>query len=213
MVSQTATWPEGGEIDINEYTHYATQNSFSVHTSSGCKMQTSQTSKLYSGTQMLTGSSGLNCDADATADSGCGIRDKSTSSAGAGSNAIGGGVYAMSWTTSAIQMWFFPRDSIPSDISSGKPTQSGWGTPTFRLTNDGCDLSKHFYDLGIILNIDLCGTWAGNDWNSDMSYCGQDGSCADKTGYSSCAEYVQANGDAFHEAYWEINSIKVYEQE
>lgn len=173
---------------------------------------TSAAKKLFSGTQMMTGSSGLNCDADATSDAGCGIRDSSTSSAGAGSNAIGGGVYAMSWTTSSISMYFFPRDAIPSDIAAGEPTESGWGTPTFQLTSDACDLSARFYDLQVVLNIDLCGTWAGAVWGSDMSYCGQDETCADKTGYSSCSQYVQEKGSAFHEAYWEINSIKVYEQ-
>lgn len=31
---------------------------------------------------------------------------------------------------SSAEMWFFARDEIPSDISSGSPDPDSWGMPT-----------------------------------------------------------------------------------
>jgi hypothetical protein len=46
------------------------------------------------------------------------------------------------------------------------------------------------------------GTWASGVWNQDLSYAGSPGSCAQKTGYSNCEDYVKNNGHAFSQAYW-----------
>ena len=42
--------------------------------------------------------------------------------------AAGGGVYAMDWREAGIRIWYFPPNKVPKDITSGKPTTSGWGT-------------------------------------------------------------------------------------
>lgn len=48
-------------------------------------------------------------------------------------NSYGGGVYAMDWRSTGIRIWEFPPWGIPSDITSGKPTTSGWGTVDFLI--------------------------------------------------------------------------------
>lgn len=45
----------------------------------------------------------------------------------------------------------------------------------------------------------------------DLYYAGQSGSCAARTGYSTCAAYVAAApASAFSEAYWTLRSVQVY---
>lgn len=70
------------------------------------------------------------CGAVATSDQGCGEIAESTEDAyGAGFNTAGGGVYAMKWDSDGISVFYFARDSIPTDITDGSPEPSGWGTP------------------------------------------------------------------------------------
>jgi hypothetical protein len=64
-----------------------------------------------------------------------------------------------------------------------------------------CDAS-HFYSQQIIINLTFCGSWAGNDWVWKNTGCGQ---------YSSCENFTKYNPQAFAEAYWLFNSVKVYQ--
>lgn len=61
-------------------------------------------------------------------------------------NDNGGGVYAMEWTSDLINIYFFPRDAIPADITSGNPDPSGWGLPTanFESQYGNCDIDANF---------------------------------------------------------------------
>ncbi|GAA5930448.1 hypothetical protein JCM3775_004395 [Rhodotorula graminis] len=201
-------WPAGGEMDLVEYVSHHTMNSMSVHTAPGCWAG----STGYTGTPMLAGSNGLNCDAEATSSQGCGFRTKSNNTAGIGANYGGAGVYALDWSSSGISMWFFPRHEIPGDILSKNPNPSSWKTPTLHIAEANCSpISDYFSPQQFVINTDLCGTWASGTWNSDNSYAGQsEGSCASRTGYSTCAEYVQNEAKDFKHAYWRIASLSIY---
>ena len=61
-------------------------------------------------------------------------------------NENGGGVYAMEWTSDFINIYFFPGNAIPADITSGNPEPSGWGTPaaTFESQYGNSDIDVHF---------------------------------------------------------------------
>lgn len=120
-------WPSMGEIDIIEGVNGATTNTMTLHTSSGCSIQKSG----MSGNANYT-----DCDTNAPEqpkNQGCGVLSNDTSNFGAGFNAIGGGVYATEWTSDAISIWFFPRTSIPADITAGTPDPTKWGTPPREL--------------------------------------------------------------------------------
>jgi hypothetical protein len=87
----------------------------SLHTSPGCTISSSASSSL--GHIKTT-----NCDINAagqTSNAGCGIESPSTSSFGSPFNAGGGGVYAMEWTNSGINIWQWARKDVPADVKGG----------------------------------------------------------------------------------------------
>jgi len=205
--SNGPNWPAGGEIDIVEGVNTYTNNQATIHTNPGCTIPSSNSTALdISGTVVGP----TNCAAAETSNEGCGVRSNSNTSYGAGFNQIGGGVYAMQWDDSGISVWFFPRSSIPSDITAGAPQPSGWGTPMANWPSTDCNPTTFFYQHSAIFDTTLCGQWAGDVW-SDTGAPGQSESCAQITGTSSCADYVQNNGAAFAEAYWEVKSVKIYQ--
>lgn len=106
----------------------------------------------------------------------------------------------MKWDTAGVSVFFFPRGSIPVDVAIGYPQPSTWGTPVANWPASTCDPSTYFQNHVIVFDTTLCGDWAGSSsvWNNPVS--GQTQSCAQSTGYSTCAAYVNAQGAAFSNA-------------
>jgi hypothetical protein len=205
--SNGPNWPAGGEIDIIEGVNDYTNNQATLHTNAGCGLASSD-SKTLSISGKLVG--GTDCAVSSTANQGCGIQAGSNLTYGAGFNSIGGGVYAMQWDTSGISIFFFPRSSIPADIRAEAPQPSNWGLAMARWPAIACDPFKFFYDHVAIFDTTLCGDWAGGVWSSSGTP-GQEQSCAARTGYATCQDFVQNSGSSFQEAYWEIKSYKRYQ--
>jgi hypothetical protein len=188
-------WPSSGEIDIIEGVNDQSTNAVTLHTSSGCTMSNAGSA----GGSNLANS---NCNAG-NGNDGCSQSTASAQGYGTGFNDIGGGVYAMDWTSSAISIYFFPRGSIPSDITSGNPNPSGWGAPQAMFSGPGCDIDSYFMNHNIVFDTTFCGDWAGSVWSSDAT-------CSALA--NTCQDYVANNPGDFVEAYWLINSLKVYQQ-
>ena len=209
--SNGPNWPNGGEIDILESVNAFTENQVSLHTSDGCTMP-SWTAESMSG-QFTTGNfDSLNCASYATSNQGCGIRAvNQDTTTGAGFNSVNGGVYALKWDKTGITAWFFPRSSIPADITADAPEPANWGTPMANFPSDSCNPYEFFYDHFNIFDTTFCGDWAGADavWNY-AGYAGQTESCAAITGYSSCSDYVLNSGSSFTDAYWEVQYVKYF---
>ncbi|THH06004.1 hypothetical protein EW146_g9746 [Bondarzewia mesenterica] len=200
-------WPAGGEIDIVEGVNDYTNNQATIHTNHGCTLSSSNATALgFSGT--IVG--GTNCAALETGNAGCGVRAVQTNSFGAAFNNIGGGVYTMLWDNNGVSVWFFPRSSIPSDITAGAPQPANWGVPMARWASSSCNSSTFFSDHSAIFDTTLCGDWASGVWSS-TGVPGQDQSCAQRTGVSTCEAFVQNNGAAFQQAYWEVKSVNIYQ--
>lgn len=188
-------WPNNGEIDIIEGVNSQTQNSMTLHTNAGCSIESTG---AFAGTLETS-----NCDVNApnqATNAGCSIESQDTNSYGTGFNANGGGVYATEWTSQAINVWFFPRNAIPSDLSSGSPDPSNWGLPQAQFTG-ACDIDEHVLDQQLVFDITFCGDWAGNVWSTDAT-------CAPKA--ATCNDFVQNNPSAFQDTYWLINSLQVF---
>lgn len=185
-------WPNSGEIDVIESVNEYSTDTITMHTSEGCNLNNV-------GAKPGSTLSTPDCNAG-NAGSGCSLNNTNTP-VGSAFNSLGGGVYAMEWTSSAIKVFFFPRQSIPSDITSGKPDPTSWGLPVALFQGSGCDIDSHFKHHQIIFDTTFCGQWAGKVWSS--------GSCASRA--STCESYVAANPAAFEQAYWMINSVEVYQ--
>ncbi|KJZ79020.1 hypothetical protein HIM_01793 [Hirsutella minnesotensis 3608] len=191
-------WPTSGEIDIIEGVNSQQKGTVTLHTKPGCSIDNS-------GSISSSYLKSSDCGASGTS-AGCGQDTADPHNYGDGFNAIRGGVYATEWTSDHIAVWFFPRSSIPRDITAGRPDPSSWGQPAARFNGgNGCNIDDNFANNQIVFNTAFCGDWAGQPsvWGSDKT-------CAAKA--ATCNDYVAANPDAFRDAYWEINSVKVYDQ-
>jgi hypothetical protein len=177
-------WPTNGEIDIIEGVNLNAVNEFSMHTTDDCKMSNASETGTF-----LTG----NC-AVSNSTTGCTVMASGNNTYGNNFNQNNGGVYAMQWTSSFIKMWFFPRGSIPSDISSGSPDPHSWSLPQVNFQGP-CDIDSHFKEHRIIFDLTFCGDWAGNVL---------DQTCPPQIGVesskASCINYVANNPSGFVEA-------------
>ncbi|KAJ3734995.1 putative glycoside hydrolase family 16 protein [Lentinula guzmanii] len=185
--TSTATWPDDGEIDMIEGVHESTQNQITMHTNAGCSLATGQA---------ITGTvSGTTCESSGSNNNGCATMDTTTNSWGPAFNTAGGGVFAKLWDDTGIKIWHFSRDNIPADITSQNPDPSTWGNPvSFLPSGDSCSVADHFKDHSLIINITLCGQWAGATFS-----CG--GTC----------QSAVMDPSNFVDAQWKINSIMVYQ--
>lgn len=164
------------------------------------------------GTELSSG----NCN-DGSGGLGCPQTTNSTNNFGKGLNANGGGVYAMEWTSDAISVWFFPRNStMQNKISSSNTTidSSSFGTPLASfMGGSSCDIDNNFQEHWITINTDFvstlpspvitacqfanmrlsqCGQWAGAKWADDAE-------CSAKA--PTCEEYAAQDPNAFVDAY------------
>jgi hypothetical protein len=177
----------------------------------GVNMQTSNVMTLYTtGTCTIngTGQTGSLATTNCSTAEGCSV-EGSTDSYGTEFNSLNGGVYAMLWTDEAIRLWFFPRSSIPESITNGDPDPGSFGVPlaNFEPTSP-CNLQQEIKNHKIVFDTTFCGDWATDsftDSNCPMS----DPSSAIR----SCAVYVATNPFMYREAYWEINSIRIYQNQ
>ena len=177
--------------------HEQESNSVALHTGAGCAI--GQDTSIFSG-EVVT----QNCDIKAPGqgeNQGCSIGHKDSKSYGAGLNSNGGGVFATEWTSEAITVWFFARGAIAAGVLGENPDPSTWGKPAARFENTGCEIDSFFKDQRIVFDTTFCGDWAGNTWSD---------SCAAKTGVQTCNDYVRDNPEAFSNAFWTVNALKVY---
>ena len=103
------------------------------------------------------------------------------------------------WDNGGISIFFFPRNSIPNDITANAPNPDSWGKPMAFWPSSGCDPFKFFKKHSLIFDTTLCGDWASSAWTGS-GIPGQEQSCAQRTGVSTCEEFIRNNGAAFNEA-------------
>ncbi|KAM0750678.1 hypothetical protein T439DRAFT_342968 [Meredithblackwellia eburnea MCA 4105] len=193
--SQAQSWPSGGEIDVFEGVNLQTANQYALHTTNGCTA--SGTSSTMSGTLSYS-----NCSSSANSNSGCTISETKADSYGSAFNAAGGGVFVTEFATTGISIWFFSRANVPSDLltsnSSAVPSPSNWGTPSAYYPSSSCDIATHFANQQLILDITLCGDWAGNAAVFNATCSGV------------CYTDFVLNSSSYANAHFEIPSIRIY---
>lgn len=188
------------------------QNQVTLHSGAGCV--------LDKATDALSHLLGTSCESSNGNNAGCAWQQKENSTFGHLFNMQAGGVYAHTLESDAISVWYFPRDSIPADITSQTPDPSTWGTPTALFPNTQCDIMSHFLAQNLIFDITLCGDWAGPAYESS----GCPGTCAsaiaDKSNFNGASIMFRAAAaadcmliDTFISAVaqWKIASVSVYQ--
>ncbi|ORX35035.1 concanavalin A-like lectin/glucanase domain-containing protein, partial [Kockovaella imperatae] len=188
LLGYDAPWPYAGEIDIVE----GIQAMTSKHTPAGCALD--QTPGLFTGTVANT-----NCDST-EGNSGCSIVSPSNTSFGMPFNDLGGGLFACLWDKSGIRMYNWMRADIPQDIKSEQPNTTSWETPVATWSSSTCDPYAFFHPQQIVLNVNLCGDWAGGNYGS-YPYCP-----------GTCSSYI-TNPHNLNNTVMLINSIKVFQME
>jgi len=195
-LSPAGPWPQGGEIDIIEGVNLDTQNRASLHTSPNCTMPPS---RKQCGTPVS-----LDCDATKNYNQGCGTSFKNPKSYGTRFNTEHGGWFAMERSRDrGISVWFWSRTdpNVPSSVKESPDSlepDGSWGEPEAHFPTDTCEYNTHFDDHRIIFDITLCGDWAGATFGT--AGCGAE----------SCQSFVDNYPERFEEAYWEIDTLRVY---
>ncbi|RPD81602.1 2 beta-glucanase [Lentinus tigrinus ALCF2SS1-7] len=192
-----ASWPAEGEIDILEGTNDIEPNQMTLHTSPNCAQPA--TGRTMTGSVVST-----DCDTNVNGNQGCAVKAPTANSYGKSFNAAGGGYYAMERTTSFIKIWFWSRNdgSVPADVKTAGSSVNtdDWGEPAALFVSDTCDIPSHFGSHNIIINLTLCGDWAGqSEFFNTLGGCPGD-----------CVTYVNQNPSAFSDAYWDIAGVHVY---
>jgi len=118
------TLHSGGEIDIVEGVNTNTYNTMTGHTSSNCTINPQIIWATLLRNDCNAG------DGAADPDLGCSMQGINSNNFGTNFNAIGGGVWAVEWTSSWISIWFFQRGNVPANLNSASPDPSTWVKPS-----------------------------------------------------------------------------------
>ena len=127
----------------------------------------------------------------------------------------------MQWDDNGISVFFFPRNAIPDDITAKQPLPDTWGQPMAFWPTSTCSSFQFFNTHSLIFDTTLwyvfvsplagcwsvshakfdygSGDWASGVWGSS-GITGQEQSCAQRTGFSTCEAFVQQTGSAFQDA-------------
>lgn len=204
-------YPKWGEIDILENINEQSVALNTLHTSPGFSIAGNHGATRLASTEIVDS---YNCDDTATSSAygsqslnqGCSARNTAAGAYGKAFNANGGGVVVMEWTSNFIKMWNFPPGKVPQSLLDGKPDTTTFGTPQFDTEGGTGTTADHFANHQIVFDTTFCGNYAGQDYFWQQTSCYKN----NPTKYAKCKDYVAANPAAFANAYWIINSVKVY---
>ncbi|KIY70854.1 glycoside hydrolase family 16 protein [Cylindrobasidium torrendii FP15055 ss-10] len=194
-------WPQDGEIDIIEGINVMPFNQMALHTSPGCHHPPENEQYQISQT-LLT---------DCSDPAGCTVLEVQENSFYTGFAAAGGGVWATQFDVAGYavaSIWFWSRSNVPAGIAASNSTSpldiSSWGPPTASYPATYCNITEFFSRQKLVLDITLCGKWAGLT-EQYFPTCGSQG----PTGQC-YQDQVVGSGDNYNDAYFEINSIRAY---
>ncbi|KAG6826875.1 hypothetical protein H0H92_014079 [Tricholoma furcatifolium] len=149
------------------------------------------------------------CNTKVNSNQGCGTSFTETTSYGAGFNDADGGWYVLERNKAkGINVWFWSRDDpfVPIEVQYGFPElvpDFSWGIPNAQFpTGHLCNYASHFDAHEMIFDITLCVSAPSS--TVDLRAIG-------------LALFIRRQGVeavpapiAFKEAYWEVNSLRVY---
>ncbi|KZT22735.1 glycoside hydrolase family 16 protein [Neolentinus lepideus HHB14362 ss-1] len=194
-------WPNDGEIDIIEAVNVMPINQMALHTTPGC---------FHPGAGDVETGNPIQADLDCSQAPGCVVQETKPNSYNTGLAAAGGGVWATQFDVSGVFIWFWSRPDVPASIASATNTSSitdisQWGLPSASYPATSCNITEFFTAQQLVLDITLCGDWAGIPPVYDPT-CASQGS----TGLCYNDNVVGPGSPKYDEAYFEINYIRAY---
>ncbi|KAF8990479.1 hypothetical protein BDQ17DRAFT_1371908 [Cyathus striatus] len=189
----SGSWPEGGGINTFEAVNQDIYSHSNLHTNTGCNANNSTPNQNTASIVNTT-----DCSDPLL---GCLTTIAGHPSYGPDFNSRGGGIFITEYASTGISVWFFNRDSIPSPVNSSSIDTSKIGTPVANWPASICGpdgFSQVFLPQSLVIDIALCGSLGSSLYNETCP----PGNCYTNT--------VAGNGSNFAEAYFEIDSIRVF---
>ncbi|KAH8825287.1 glycoside hydrolase family 16 protein [Flagelloscypha sp. PMI_526] len=187
-------WPDDGEIDIIESINLRTTNQMALHTTPGC---------FHDAPPNQIGQSIYD---DCSLPSGCTVQELQPNNFAEGFASNGGGVYAAQFDISGVYIWFWPRQRVPPSLaladSSMILSMDDFGPPSAAYPNTTCNIPQFFTSQRLVIDITMCGTWAGLPENFLPLCAGSTGLCYE--------DGVLGPGSRFDQAYFEIKYVRAY---
>jgi hypothetical protein len=140
---------------------------------------------------------------------GCSVEFPDANSFGIDFNNNKGGVYACELLRGQVTIWFWSRNSTIPDFNDPDPTT--WTTSNPKNTVRFKPCPKHFKDLALIINTTLCGDWAGRVFDPIAADHPTDDNI--QKSMKDCIGYMFDQSVDLSEAYWVINSLKIFQKQ
>lgn len=161
LMNSDNVWPKGGEFDIMEYANDEASK-ITFHADRNCMLDNRKLGYCMRGKHM-GGPGPSNCNTNYWKNLfGCRPRQVQKNGQWYAKNP---GVMAAAWDDEGITVYHIPENRIPADLKDGKPRPEGWGefvVAYLPMEHHSCKNIAQPQE--IVLNIALCGDWAGNGW-------------------------------------------------
>ena len=163
LVNSDTGWPKGGELDILEYANDDT-NKVSFHTDKRCKLNVDRMLECSKDIKDITKEMIASCYTNYTGNElGCMPPQVRRTGEWYSENP---GILALLWDASGISYFHIPESEIPADLSSNHPQPNTWKSE-WRMAFMPFDAQSCIgiaRPQEIVLNIAICGDWAGSGW-------------------------------------------------
>ncbi|CAK9046711.1 Probable glycosidase C21B10.07 [Durusdinium trenchii] len=161
LMNSDNVWPKGGEFDIMEYANDEASK-ITFHAERNCFLDNRKLENCMRGKHM-GGPGPSNCNTNYWKNLlGCRPRQIQRTGSWYAKNP---GVIAAAWDNDGITVYHIPEHRIPADLKDDRPKPENWGefaVAYLPMEHHSCkDIAQ---PQEIVLNIALCGDWAGNGW-------------------------------------------------
>ncbi|CAK9018806.1 unnamed protein product [Durusdinium trenchii] len=222
LVNSDVGWPKGGELDILEYANDEA-NKVTFHTDRHCKLNVEKLKKCARNIQGIDPNMLVNCYTNYSMNLiGCMPPQVRKDGEWFAKNP---GVIALLWDASGITSFHIPESEIPADLANNQPQPNTW-KDSWRMAfmpfeAETCmDIAR---PQEIVLNIAICGDWAGNTW-WECEECKATGYVPDycipghvtEPATDCCTLYISnpsAEEGLKSKAFFDLDYIKVFEPE
>eukprot|EP00931_Biecheleriopsis_adriatica_P109696 TRINITY_DN8395_c0_g1_i1.p1 TRINITY_DN8395_c0_g1~~TRINITY_DN8395_c0_g1_i1.p1 ORF type:complete len:673 (-),score=121.42 TRINITY_DN8395_c0_g1_i1:3-2021(-) len=161
LLNSDVGWPRGGELDILEYANDDTAK-MTFHTNKNCSMNLQKLQECSKSMHDVNPKMILSCYTNYSGNQlGCMPPQVRKTGEWFSKNP---GAIALVWDASGITSFHIPESEIPADLESDKPKpntwRDSWRFAYMPFDADSCeDIAR---PQEIVLNIAICGDWAGN---------------------------------------------------